>query len=91
MQDREEQLGFELGGDEAAPGQPNLREVREDLNAILDEARNATTDGPWDSMALRYKRIVFLQLVQLLPEDEGEQLSFDFLGEVERIEALLAA
>jgi hypothetical protein len=91
MQDREEQLGFELGVEEAAPGQPNLREIRDDLNAILDEARRVTTEGPWDAMALRYKRIVFLQLVKLLPENEGEQLSFDFLGEVERIEALLAA
>ena len=91
MQDQEEQLGFELGGEEPIPGQPNLREIREDLEAILDEARGATSDGPWDVRSLRYKKIVFLQLVKLLPEDEGEQLSFDFLGEFERIEALLAA
>jgi hypothetical protein len=91
MQDQEEQLGFELCGDEPIPGQPNLREIREDLEAILDEARGANSDGPWDASSLRYKKIVFLQLVKLLPEDEGGQLSFDFLEEVERIEALLAA
>jgi hypothetical protein len=91
MHDHEEQLGFELGGEEPVLGEPNLREIREDLAAILDEARGATSVGPWDIRSLRYKKIVFLQLVKLLPDEEGEQLSFDFLGEVERIEALLAA
>ena len=91
MQDNEEQLGFELGGAELAPGKPNLREVREDLEAILQEARNATVEGPWDAKALRYKKIVFLRLAELLPRGEGEQLSFDFLEELGRIEALLAA
>lgn len=91
MHDREEQLGFELGGDDRAPDFPNLREIREDLDTILDEARHASAEGPWDHHALRYKKIVFLQLVKLLPEEEGAQLSFDFLGELKRIEALLAA
>lgn len=91
MYDHEEQLGFELGSDKPVPGQPNLREIREDLEAILDEARGATSEGPWDAGALRYKKIVFLRLVKLLPDDEGEQLSFNFLEEVERIEAVLAA
>ncbi len=91
MQEHEKQLGFELGGDEPSPDFPNLREVREDLAAILDEARHASADGPWDMASLKYKKIVFLQLARLLPDDESEQLSFNFLGEVERIEALLAA
>jgi hypothetical protein len=91
MHENEEQLGFELGGEQPEPGQPNLGEIREDLAAILSEARSATSEGPWDAGALRYKKIVFLRLAKLLPECECEQLSFDFLGEVERIEALLAA
>jgi hypothetical protein len=91
MDDQEEQLGFELGGDELQPGEPNLHEIREDLKAILDEARAATSEGPWDAGALRYKKIVFLRLVKLLPDEEGEQLSFDFLDQIGRIEALLAA
>lgn len=91
MSEQEEQLGFELGGDQPTPGHLNLREIREDLEALLDEARLASAEGPWDIRALRYKRIVFLQLAKLLPPDEGEQLSFDFLGEYERIETLLAA
>jgi hypothetical protein len=91
MQDHEGQLGFELGGEQPLPGQPNLQEIREDLAAILDEARGVTSEGPWDMRSLRYKKIVFLQLVKLLPDEEGEQLGFDFLEEVERIETLLAA
>jgi hypothetical protein len=91
MHENEEQFGFELGGERPEPGQPNLSEIREDLAAILDEARGTNLDGPWDARALRYKKIVFLQLVELLPDEEAEQLSFDFLGEVERIEAMLAA
>lgn len=91
MSEQEGQLGFELGGDDAHPGQPNLTHVREDLAAILDEARHVSAEAPWDMAALRYKKIVFLQLVKLLPDEDGAQLSFDFLEEVERIEALLAA
>lgn len=91
MHDHEEQLGFELGGDDAAPGFPNLAEVREDLDAILDEARLAPVEKPWDYNVLRFKKIVFLQLAKLLPDAEGEQLSFDFLAECDRIEAMLAA
>ena len=86
-----EQLGFELGCEAHRTGEPNLREIREDLESILDEARLASAEGPWDPKALRYKKIEFLQLAKLLPFEEVEQLRFDFLGEVERIEALLAA
>lgn len=91
MQDHEDQLGLELGGNEMPASSPNLREIREDLSAILNEARHASANGPWDEASLRYKKIVFLQLVKLLPEDEGIQLSFDFLIECDRIETLLAA
>ena len=92
MADREEQLGFELGGsDPAGPGSPNLDAIREDLGLILQEAADASAEGPWDHRTLRYKKIVFLQLAKLLPDDEGEQLRFDFAEQYERIEGLLAA
>jgi hypothetical protein len=91
MQDHDEQLGFELGGHLPNPAEPNLREIREDLQAILAEARSASATGPWNRADVRYKKIVFLRLLELLPSEESEQLSFDFLGEIERIEALLAA
>jgi len=92
MHDREEQLGFQLGGDDHhGAGQPKLGEIREDLEAILAEARGASDEAMWNPSTLRFKKIVFLQLAKLLPEDESEQLRFDFLEECGRIEALLAA
>ena len=92
MHDHEEQFGFALGHEErAGSDQPRLNEILEDVEAILQEARRATADGPWDSRALRFKKIVFLQLVKLLPDSEGEQPRFEFLDEIDRIERLLAA
>jgi len=92
MDEREEQLGFELGEEPAATGYaPNLQHVREDLNCILSEARAGVDVSPWDVRTLRYKKIVFLQMTKWLPEDEAEQLRFEFMHEVERIEQLLAA
>lgn len=40
---------------------------------------------------MRYNKIVFLQMATWLPDDEAEQYGFQFLAEIERIEALLAA
>lgn len=92
MQMNEEQFGFELG--EAASAtvySPDLREIREDLNTILTEARSATDQSPWDARTMRYNKIVFIQMAKWLPDDEAQQLCFEFLTEFERIEALLAA
>lgn len=92
MDDREDQLGFELG---EAPVRtaysPNLAHVREDLKAILDEARACISELNWDARTFRYKTIVFAQMTKWLPEEEAEQLRFDFMREAERIEQLLAA
>lgn len=92
MDDREEQLGFQLG--DAAEGSaytPNLQHIREDLESILAEARSGVDESPWDERTLRYKKIVFLQMTKWLPEDEAEQLCFAFIEEFRRIEQLLAA
>src|SRR5579884_740735 len=92
MDDREEQLGFELGEAPVASAYtPNLQHVREDLESILTEARSGVDESPWDERTLRYKKIVFLQMTKWLPDDEAEQLSFVFLQEIDRIEQLLAA
>jgi hypothetical protein len=92
MDKRDEQLGFELGEASASGGYvPNLEHVREDLTSILCEARSTEDRSPWDARTLRYKKIIFLQMTKWLPDDEAEQLSFEFLKEVERIEQLLAA
>ena len=92
MDESEEQLGFELGETPVSSSyQPNLQHVREDLNAILHEARCGTDASPWDVRTFRYKRIVFIQMAKWLPEDEAEQMCFEFAKELERIEHLLAA
>ena len=92
MDESEEQLGFELGEMPASGShEPNLGHVREDLNAILQEARSGLNAPPWDARTFRYKKIIFIQLTKWLPEDEAEQLCFEFAKELERIEQLLAA
>jgi hypothetical protein len=66
--------------------------IRAEALALIAEARVAGADGPWDAEALRFKRLLFPHLVSWLPdEDERAQLCFEFIKEVERIEALLAA
>lgn len=92
MKENEEQLGFELGEEPRGSScAPNLAHVREDLKTILAEARSGTDAAPWDLRTFRYKKIVFLQMTRWLPEDEAEQLCFEFAKELDRIEALLAA
>jgi hypothetical protein len=88
----ETQLGLDLG-DKPASGayEPNLDEIREDLHAILDEARRVTAEAPWDERTYRYNKVVFPQMSRWLPEEEAAQLCFEFSREIERIEQLMAA
>lgn len=88
----DEQLGFDLG-DKPASGayEPNLDEIREDLHAILDEARGVTAEALWDERTYRYNKVVFPQMSRWLPEEEAAQLCFEFAREIERIEQLMAA
>ena len=92
MHHHEEQFGFELG--EAPPNavySPNLAEIREDLDSILEMAKSAIDHAPWDARMMRYNKIIFLQMAKWLPDNEAEQYCFAFLAEYERIEGLLAA
>jgi hypothetical protein len=61
------------------------------LRAILAIAKAARDEAPWDRRTHRYHEVVFPQMAGWLPEDEAEQLCFEFARELERIEALLAA
>lgn len=90
--DTDDQLGFDLG-DKPTGGsfEPNLAEIREDLHAILDAARNASAESLWDERTFRYNKVVFPQMARWLPDDEAAQLCFEFSREIERIERLLAA
>lgn len=85
------QLGFDLGDKLRPSYEPNLDEIRQDLAAMLDSARRVTAEEPWDDRTFRYNKVVFPQMSRWLPDDERNQLCFEFAREIERIELLLAA
>lgn len=88
----ESQFGFDLGETQSKGCfQPNLDEIREDLDTILAAARSVSVECPWDERTYRYNKVVFPQMSRWLPDDEAAQLCFEFSREIERIEALLAA
>ncbi len=87
------QLGWDFGEALRARGYSvDLDEVRADARELIELARTATAEGPWDEPKLRYNRILFPNLVSWLPDAaERDQLCFEFAQEVERLERLLAA
>jgi hypothetical protein len=85
------QLGMGLEDTRPDPTKVDPEEVRQELVAILELARAARDEAPWDLRTHRYHQVVFPQMANWLPEDEAEQLCFEFAKELERIEALLAA
>jgi hypothetical protein len=92
MADSSGQLGFDLGdGPKSASYEPSLDEVREDLAEILASARAVTEEALWDERTYRYNKVVFPQMSRWLPDDERDQLCFQFFQELERIEILMAA
>lgn len=86
------QLGFDLG-DSKKPIKVEIdpEEIRAELHEILSEARGASAGCPWDTRTFQYHKTVFPQMSDWLPEEEAEQLRFEFAKEIKRIEALLAA
>lgn len=92
MADSSGQLGFDLGdGAKPVSYEPDLEEVREDLAEILASARAVTAENMWDERTYRYNKVVFPQMSRWLPDDERDQLCFEFFQELERIELLMAA
>lgn len=86
------QLGFDLGHVPAVQCyEPNREEVRNDLRGILESARSVTAAALWDRRTYLYNKTVFPQMSQWLPDDERNQLCFEFFREIERIELLMAA
>jgi hypothetical protein len=86
------QLGLDLPvqqADENWP--PNPQEIREELQAILAIAKRAQDCCPWDAKTFKFHKTVFPQMATWLPDDERDQLRFEFAQEVERIELLMAA
>ncbi|USA63070.1 hypothetical protein NCF85_16440 (plasmid) [Qipengyuania citrea] len=86
------QLGFGFAVEKPAESwEPSPDEVREDAEAILASARAVTADNLWDMRTYRYNKVVFPQMTHWLPDDERNQLCFEFFRELERIEELMAA
>lgn len=86
------QLGFDMGDAQpAASLVPNPEEIRVELTGILETARSAIDEMPWDARTFRYHKVVFPQMARWLPEDQRDQLCFAFAREVERLELLIAA
>ncbi|KZD23753.1 hypothetical protein A4A58_25710 [Tardiphaga robiniae] len=61
-------------------------EVRAELLQILAEARAART-LPWEPSKVAFYRTVFPQMANWLPDDEANQLRFDFATELARLDA----
>ena len=85
------QLGLGLEDTRPDPTKVDPEEVRQELRALLELAKAAREEAPWDRRTHRYHQVVFPQMASWLPDDEAEQLCFEFAQELERIEALLAA
>ena len=85
------QLGLGLEDTRPDPTSVDPQEVREELVALLATARAARDAAPWDRRTHRYHKTVFPQMANWLPEEEANQLRFEFARELERIELLLAA
>lgn len=86
------QLGLDLGDSpKERPFEPDLAEIRRDLETMLESARAVTADGLWNHRTFQYNKVVFPQMSRWLPKDEAEQLCFEFFKELERIELLMAA
>jgi len=61
-------------------------QVRAELHRILAEARAAQA-MPWDDKRAALYRTIFPQMTNWLPEEEGAQLRFAFMTELERLKA----
>lgn len=65
---------------------PDPEDIRRRLHALLAKARGAE-QMPWDERKARMWQIVFPQMANWLPEDERDQLRFEFAQEIERLRA----
>ena len=69
---------------QAPSHQPDPVRVREKLLTLLETARQADR-MPWDQRKASMWQIVFPQMANWLPDDERDQLRFEFAQEIERL------
>ena len=65
---------------------PDTEDIRRRLQAVLAQAR-ASDHMPWDERKARMWQTVFPQMANWLPEEERDQLRFEFAQEIERLKA----
>lgn len=60
--------------------------IRRRLHALLETAKAASA-MPWPERDARMWQAVFPQMADWLPDDEANQLRFEFMQEIERLKA----
>lgn len=60
--------------------------IRRRLQAVLETAKTAAT-MPWPERDARMWLTVFPQMADWLPDEEANQLRFEFMQEIERLKA----
>lgn len=63
---------------------PDPEKVRRRLNSLIEKARSAER-MPWSERDARMWQIVFPNMAKWLPDDEADQLRFEFAREIERL------
>lgn len=64
---------------------PDPETVRLRLNALLDKARSAEK-MPWSERDARMWQTVFPNMAKWLPQEEADQLRFEFAQEMDRLQ-----
>jgi hypothetical protein len=64
---------------------PDPEIVRRRLTALLEKARSAET-MPWSERDARMWQTVFPNMAKWLPDEEADQLRFEFAREMERLQ-----
>ena len=65
---------------------PTPEDVRRRLHVVLNRAR-AAPSSPWPEKETRFWQTVFPQMADWLPDEEADQLRFEFAREIERLKA----
>ncbi|WP_295631549.1 hypothetical protein [Novosphingobium sp.] len=64
---------------------PDPDRIRQRLHAVLDTARAAPAK-PWPEKDRRMWQTIFPNMSKWLPDDERDQLCFEFAAEIERLQ-----
>jgi hypothetical protein len=63
---------------------PDPEDIRRRLNALIEKARSSDR-MPWSERDARMWQTVFPNMANWLPNEEAQQLRFDFAREMERL------